>query len=249
MATTTVIAEAVSAIMSYIYILKNVPELRLSKYEFVIDRPLLKKTLSYGSVTALQQACQPVGKLMIQGCVNTLGVDVIAAYNAVTRVDDFAFTPEQSISHGITTYVAQNRGAGRKENIRNGFRSGIRLEFIYWIIICCVTLLLNKSIMGLFATGDDKSVIVSIGGQYLTTMAFFYIFPAFTNGIQGYFRGMGNMKITLLCTFIQTSLRVVFTFILVPLTGIYGICFACAAGWTAMLLYEVPYYFHSRKSS
>ena len=83
-----------------------------------MDRLLLKKTLQYGSVTAMQQACQPVGKLMIQGAVNTLGVDTIAAYNAVTRVDDFAFTPEQSISHGIT-FVAQNRGAQKKERIFN----------------------------------------------------------------------------------------------------------------------------------
>ena len=39
---------------------------------------------------------------------------MIAAFNAVRRIDDYAFTPEQSISHGITTFVAQNRG-GRQE--------------------------------------------------------------------------------------------------------------------------------------
>ena len=38
----------------------------------------MKLTLQQGSVTALQQACQPVGKLLIQGCVNGLGVEAIA---------------------------------------------------------------------------------------------------------------------------------------------------------------------------
>ena len=95
--------------------------------------------------------------------------------------------------------------------------------------------------------GSDAQEIIEIGGQYLTTMAFFYLFPAFTNGVQGFFRGLGRMKVTLLATFIQTSLRVIFTYILVPRVGIYGICFACAIGWSVMLLYEIPLYLANRK--
>lgn len=246
-AVTTVLAEAVSAGLSMAYIYKKIPDLRLGRSEWSMDGRLLKKTLQYGSVTALQQACQPVGKLMIQGAVNTLGVDTIAAYNAVTRVDDFAFTPEQSISHGITTFVAQNRGAKKEARIQPGFVRGLRLEFAYWILICVLTLLLHRPIMMLFVSGEGAEGMVEIGSQYLVTMAFFYLFPAFTNGIQGFFRGMGNMNVTLLCTFIQTSLRVIFTFLLVPHMGIYGVCFACAIGWSAMLLYEVPYYFYYKK--
>lgn len=246
-AITTVIAEAVSAILSLIYIYKNVPALSLKLNEFKIEKNLLKTTLQYGSVTALQQACQPIGKLLIQGSVNTLGVDVIAAYNAVTRVDDFAFTPEQSISHGITTYVAQNRGAGKENRIRKGFRQGLFLEFLYGIFICITVLLLNRLIVSLFIKDENAENIIMIGSQYLTTMAFFYFLPAFTNGIQGFFRGMGNMQVTLIATFIQTSLRVIFTVILVPQFGIYGISFACAIGWSIMLLYEVPYYFYFMK--
>ena len=81
-AVTTVAAEAVSAGLSVWYVYQKIPLLRLERGEFVMDRGLLKTTLQYGSVTALQQSCQPVGKVLIQGAVNTLGVDVIAAYNA-----------------------------------------------------------------------------------------------------------------------------------------------------------------------
>lgn len=245
-ATTTVVAEAVSAILSLVYLYRKIPELRLKPSEYRIDGNMLKETLQYGGITALQQSVQPIGKLLIQSSVNTLGVDVIAAYNAVTRVDDFAFTPEQSISHSITTYVAQNRGAKKQERIRAGFREGMLLEAAYWVCICAAVLLLHRPIMWLFV-GSDAQEIIEIGGQYLTTMAFFYLFPAFTNGVQGFFRGMGRMKVTLLATFIQTSLRVIFTYILVPRVGIYGICFACAIGWSVMLLYEIPLYLANRK--
>lgn len=247
-AVTTVAAEAVSAGLSVWYVYQKIPLLRLERGEFVMDRGLLKTTLQYGSVTALQQSCQPVGKVLIQGAVNTLGVDVIAAYNAVTRIDDFACLPEQSISHGIATFVAQNRGAQKPERMKKGFGRGLLLEFGYWIGICAVVLLIRNTVLKLFVTGESAEAIAVIGGQYLAIMAFFYIFPAFTNGFQGFYRGMGMMKMTLLGTFIQTSLRVIFTWLLTPSMGISGVAFACAAGWSVMLLVEIPYYFHLQRS-
>ncbi len=242
-AVTTVIAEALSAVLCLIYVYRKIPELRLSPVEFKIDKDLLKQTLQYGGVTALQQSCQPIGKLLIQGAVNPLGVDVMAAFNAVTRVDDYAFTPEQSIAAGITTFVAQNSGAEKEERIRSGFRAGLLLEFLYWIFICVTAFCLREPIMRLFVTGANAGV-VEIGCRYLGIMAFFYILPAFTNGVQGYFRGRKNMKMTLLGTFIQTSLRVVFVYLLVPRYGIIGVPFACAIGWTVMLMVEIPCYFY-----
>ena len=239
-AVTTVVAEAASAVLCIIYVYRKIPMLQLRRGEFTMDRQLLRQTLRYGSITALQQSCQPIGKLLIQGAVNPL--DMIAAFNAVNRIDDYAFTPEQSISHGITTFVAQNRGAGRKERIRKGFRRGLMLEACYWVFICITITLFRRPLMGLFVTAGNEG-IVALGSSYLGLMALFYVFPAFTNGIQGFFRGMGNMSVTLLGTFVQTSLRVVFVYLLTPGIGLLGVAYACAIGWSVMLLVEVPYYF------
>lgn len=244
-AVTTVIAEAASAVLCILYVYRRIPMLQLKPAEFRIDCGLLKKTLQYGGITALQQSCQPIGKLLIQGAVNPMGVNVIAAFNAVNRIDDYAFTPEQSISHGITTFVAQNRGAGRTDRIRQGFRAGLRLEFGYWILIGLTITALKEPLMRLFVTGSNPE-IVALGCQYLALMAVFYIFPGFTNGIQGYFRGMGNMTMTLIGTLVQTSLRVVFVYLLTPVMGLKGVAVACAVGWSVMLLVEVPVYWKHR---
>ncbi len=208
-----------------------------------VDRELLKQTLRYGSVTALQQSCQPVGKLLIQGAVNPMGVDVIAAFNAVNRIDSYAFTPEQSISNGITTFIAQNAGAKKEERIRKGFGTGLGLEVCYWVLICTVILVFRNPLMRLFVTGENRE-IVALGSGYLGLMAFFYVLPGFTNGFQGYFRGRKCMKMTLLGTFIQTGLRVIFVYVLTPGMGLNGVAYACAIGWSVMLLVEVPYYFY-----
>ena len=251
-AVTTVVAESVSAVLTWIYIKKRVPLLHPGKENFRIDPALLKKTLRYGGVTALQQACQPIGKLLIQGAVNPLGVDVIAAFQAVNRVDDFAFTPEQSISNGMTTFTAQNLGAeGTREQktrrIDDGLRTGLMMEFLYWIFIFLVVFLARNVLMKAFISGEGGRNVVELGSRYLKTMAFFYLLPAFTNGLQGYFRGLGKMGITLAGTFIQTSIRVAVTYLTAPVIGIYGVALACAAGWSAMLLFEVPYLIYVRK--
>lgn len=93
-----------------------------------------------------------------------------------------------------------------------------------------------------YNAADSVIAGLFIGARYLGAMAVFYLLPAFTNGFQGYFRGMGRLGVTLLGTLIQTSLRVVFTMLLAPRLGILGIAFACAGGWCVMLLVEVPLY-------
>lgn len=246
-AMTTTVSEVLSALLCFIYIYRRVPQLALRPRELKVDRQMLATTLSYGAVTALQQSVQPIGKLMIQGAVNSLGVATIAAYNACTKIDDFAYTPEQNISHAMTTFIAQNRGAGKKERAYKGFARGMLIETVYFLILASVVLALNKVLMHLFISGDGSQAVIAEGERYLFTMAFLYIFPAFTNGIQGFFRGVGKMKTTLVGTCIQASLRVIFTFVLVPYLGIVGICWACAIGWVCMLAFQIPYYFHTKR--
>ena len=242
-AVTTVFAEAVSAGLAMYHMRKSAPQLLPEHGQWKMDTPLLKQILRYGGPTALQQAIQPICKVLIQGQVNALGVNSIAAFNAVTRVDDFACIPAQSISSAMSTFIAQNRGAGKKERIRPGFRSGIRLEVCYWFFIGSVTLLLRRGFVGLFVTGNDASAVIDLGSRYLTVMALFYLFPALTNGMQGFFRGMGKMYTTMLGTFLQASIRAAAAFLLAPKFDITGIAFSCAIGWSAMLLFEIPYYF------
>ena len=116
--------------------------------------------------------------------MNALGVEVIAAFNAVTRIDDFACIPEQSIAQGITTYIAQNRGAGRQDRIRRGFAVGLGMEAAYWMLIGGVVTLFKTPLAAMFVTGEGADRVIALAVQYLGTMALFYLLPAMTNGFQ-----------------------------------------------------------------
>lgn len=242
-AVTTVVAEAASALLAAVYLARRVPELCPGHGQWRIRRDLLGPILRYGAVTAVQQAVQPICKVLIQGQVNALGVGAIAAFNAVTRVDDFAFTPEQSIATAITTYIAQNRGAGQTARIRRGFAVGLRLELGYWLLMGSLTLLLRRDILSLFVAGEGAADVIALGSTYLGCMAVFYALPALTNGFQGFYRGMGKMTTTLIGTCLQAGLRAAAAAVLAPRVGLPGIAFACAFGWCVMLAFEVPYYF------
>ena len=216
----TVAAEGISALLCARHIYRKIPLLHLGLRELKIDRRLLGETISSGAITALQQACQPIGKALIQSVMNAQGVSVIAAFNAVSRVDDFACIPEQSISSSMMTCIAQNRGAGEHARVGETLRRGMMIEAAYGVLICAAVLLVKEPVMRLFAAQDSMQM-VSMGVDYLTLMAFFYILPGITNGIQGYFRGMGEMKTTLVATFIQISIRALVVAVLVPLSLIH----------------------------
>ena len=110
-AVSTVISEALCCIFCMIYVQKKVPLLQLGKKWLIFDRSLLKRTIAYGWASAMQQATVQLGKIGVQAIVNTMGVSVAAAFTAVNRIDDFAYTPEQNIAHAMTALMAQNKGA------------------------------------------------------------------------------------------------------------------------------------------
>lgn len=91
----------------------------------------------------MQQATVQLGKIGIQAIVNTMGVSVSAAFAVVNRIDDFAYTPEQNIAHAMTALMAQNKGAGKIDRMKEGFRCGIILETIYGILIFIICLRLQ----------------------------------------------------------------------------------------------------------
>ena len=243
----TVLSEALSCLLCIIYIQKKVPVLRLGKKWLVFDKSLLGKTISYGWASAMQQATVQLGKLGIQAIVNSMGVAIAAAFAVVNRIDDFAYTPEQNIGHAMTALMAQSKGAGKKDRLKEAFKSGLKIEFIYGVIIFLVCFLLANPLMRLFTNDPD---VIRHGVTYLRLISVMYLLPAATNGIQGYFRGIGDLKITLISSFVNMGVRVVVAAILVFLFSlqIEALPYSYLAGWIGMLVAELPLLIRSYKN-
>lgn len=238
-AISTVLSEALCCLFCVIYIQKKVPILRLGRKWLVFDASLLKKTIAYGWASAMQQATVQMGKIAIQALVNTMGVSVAAAFAVVNRIDDFAITPEQNIAHAMTALMAKNKGAGKNDRMREGFRCGMILEIVYGVAVMVICLVFAGELMALFVKDEE---VIGHGVIYLHLIAVMYILPAITNAIQGFFRGIGDLKVTLMSSFTNMAVRVIAAapMILLWNFGIEALPYSYLAGWVAMLLVETP---------
>lgn len=233
----TVIAQGVSSVLCIIYVYIKIPLIRLKPKELVLDRPLLRRTIQYSWVSALQQTCLYIGKLLVQGVVNPFGTDAIAAYNSVTRVDAFVLSPGDSFAASVATYSAQNKGAEKWDRIIEGYKKSNVIITVYSIATAVIVFFGAAKIMNLFVSSYEKEVIL-IGVRYLKLMSIFYVLSGFCNIFQGFFRGVGKLRITLIATIMQISTRVALSYIFAPYVGISSVCYAVAVGWVLMVTYE-----------
>ena len=244
----TVLSEALCCLFCLGYIKKKVPLLCLGEKWKVFDRAVLGRTFSYGITSALQQMCVQLGKICVQTIVNVQGVAFIAAFTAINRVDDFAMTPQQNIAHASTTFMAQNRGAGKMLRMKQGVYCTILLETIYTAAVLVIVFGFSRQIMELFV-GNDSEEVVTLGISYLELIAFMYVMPAATNIIQGFFRGLGDLKVTLISTILNMSARFFSAWIMIHIMhgGFDRLAWANFFGWIAMLAFQIPMITHRWK--
>ena len=234
----TVIAQALSALLCAWLLRRNEPVLFASRGDFSPDRGLFMRTLRFSAPSAMQQAGIYVGKLLVQSAVNPLGVSAIAAFNAVNRIDDYALIPERDIANGETVLVAQNRGANQPDRMRRGFFTAMAFEVAYGLIVSIAVFTLAAPLMRLFVDPGETEVI-RLGTRYLRLMGLFYILPGITNGLQGYMRALGKLKLTMMVTYGQMFTRATCTYLLIGAMGLDAVPVACAAGWVMMTVWEV----------
>ena len=234
----TVISQALSAALCALLIRRFAEPLRLGRGDLVVENSLLRRTIHYSYATALQQAGVYVGKLLVQGMVNPLGVSAIAAFNAVNRVDDYALIVERDIGSGIMVMTAQNHGARKPERMLGGLRAGLVMEALYGAAVSAGVFCLATPLVSLFVDAGETQVI-QLGTRYLHLMGFFYFMPGITNGLQGYMRGVGKMNLTMYVTYTQMLTRALFTYLLIGSMGMDAVPLACVAGWLVMMVWEV----------
>ncbi len=130
--------------------------------------------------------------------------------------------------------------------MRAGFRSGLIIETCYGVFVFLVCFLFAKPLMSIF-TGDPE--VTAHGVKDLHLISFMYLLPAWTNGIQGSFRGIGDLKITLISSFVNMGFRVIaaFPMILIAKMGIEALPYSYLYGWVAMLAVELPLLIRSYK--
>ena len=229
----TVLAQVSTCIITYIYVQITVKELRLGLKDMVVKKRLLIRTFKDGIITAIQQAVPPLGKTLIIAKVNTLGVAAVAANGIISRIDNFAILPAQNIGLGIMTYVAQCRGAKRDDLIYDIFKKGAVLEMGFAAIIFAILFFFKYDIMVALSPRGSVEVI-ELGNSYLHIMAFGYFLVGLVNTLQCFFRGMGNMSLTLYGSLINIFVKIWVVYQFIDILKFDSVAWGTILGWVLM---------------
>ena len=242
----TVLAQVSTCIITYIYVQITVKELRLGLKDMVVKKRLLIRTFKDGIITAIQQAVPPLGKTLIIAKVNTLGVAAVAANGIISRIDNFAILPAQNIGLGIMTYVAQCRGAKRDDLIYDIFKKGAVLEMGFAAIIFAILFFFKYDIMVALSPRGSVEVI-ELGNSYLHIMAFGYFLVGLVNTLQCFFRGMGNMSLTLYGSLINIFVKIWVVYQFIDILKFDSVAWGTILGWVLMNTFGYIMYRYHKK--
>lgn len=237
-ACSTVFCQIFSTVWLMWYVEKRVEPLRLKRQDLCFDSRLARILLGYAWAAALQQAVVMMGRLLVQGMLTPLGDTAVTGYNMSLRVEQFLFCFSAGISAAMVVGVSQNLGCGNRGRVRKFFFTGEATELVLVAVTGTLVHFLAPQIIGLFTTNAD---VVAAGARYTGTMAFLYAFSYVCEAVQGFFRGIGRLRLTMLASLMQVVTRVVLSYFLIPLWGIYGVCASVATGWILLTLVEGGY--------
>lgn len=234
----TVLSQALSAGLCLIYLMCRDRDLLCTRYECHFEKNLVKRTLVFGFSSALHQSTLYIGKIFVQGAVNTLGTPGIAAYTAATRIEGFANSFGTSVGQAISVFVSQNTGAGNHRRVRDGLKQGMGIGVVMGIAFSILMAVIAAPGMGVFFdSGEDAAI--GYGVAYLRQIALFYILCFTGNNFVGYFRGVGKVYVPLIATTLHISIRVLLSWLLAPSMGLRAVAVATGVGWMAMTVYQV----------
>ena len=241
----TVLAQLLSVALCLLYLARRYPQLLFRREDRRLDRGLLRRTVSYGAVSALHQSSLYIGKLLVQGAVNSMGTPMISAYTATTRIEGFANSFGDSGAQAVSVFTAQNTGAGEERRVREGFRTSFLMMLALGAVMSVLLYAAAPAAIALLA-GETSSFTQTNGVAYLRMVGCFYILCFLGNTFVGYFRGRGQVTVPVYGTIIQISARVILSYALIRPMGLSGVALATGLGWVLVVSFHSLMYWRTR---
>ena len=233
----TVIAQGLSAVISFCLLLRLIKTFaeetdadtgKRKLYDFSMLGNMIKVAIP----SMVQQSIVSIGMLLVQSVVNGFGSSVLAGYTAGMRIESICIVPMIATGNAVSTFTAQNLGAGAPERVRKGYLAGVKMVAAFAVLICLVLTVFHGPIINAVLEEGSDAAAFATGNDYLTFIAFFFICIGMKAVTDGVLRGAGDVVVFTLANLINLGIRVSFAFGFAGIIGVEAVWFAVPMGWS-----------------
>ena len=242
----TVIAQGISALLCFIYILRKYPILHLKKEDFRISFHSFGRLLALGIPMGLQFSITAIGTIIVQGAVNVYGEIYMAGFAAAGKLQNIIATVFTAFGATIATYVGQNRGAGKMDRVKAGVKYTQVMVLAWSVVTMALVFFFGKYMMLLFVSASETEVI-DVAVIYFHTVFWCYPFLGSIFIYRNTLQGMGYGLVPMLGGVFELVARSAIVMAVAGRTSFAGVCLSDPAAWIAALIPLVPYYIYTMK--
>lgn len=219
----TLIAQGLCAVASLLVLLRRMRRMPCEPEKQGVKLPLfhmvaVKRIAQIGLPSMLQQSLVSLSMMMMQGLVNSFGKVLVAGYTAATKIDSLAMLPNMNISNAMSSFTAQNIGAGKYERVKEGLKACLLMVAVFSLLITVIIFLFGNQLLSLFLDPGDASGAMGYGLAYMHTVSLFYILMGLLFVPNGMLRGAGDMAAFTFSSMANLFSRVGIAYALVYLT-------------------------------
>lgn len=249
-AVATVLAQGLSAVISFGILMKSLKRYQEENEEKrqLFSGAMLGNMVKVAIPSMLQQSIVSIGMLLVQSVVNGYGSSVLAGYTAGTRIESICIVPMIASGNAVSTFTAQNLGAGKPERVKKGYLAAVRMVASFAVIICLSLGLFHEGIISSFLEAGSGQAAFETGNAYLSFIAFFFVFIGLKAITDGVLRGAGDVLVFTLANLINLSIRVTFAFAMSPILGVQAVWIAVPIGWAVNFLISFVRYLSGKWS-
>lgn len=229
----TLIAQGISAVVAFLLFVREMKQYQGEKGDTRFDKEEFSSMSRIALPSILQQSTVSIGMMLVQSVVNSFGAEMLAGFSAAMRIESICIVPMAAMGNVMSSFTAQNLGAGKQERVVKGYHTGYGIVFGFGIILCVILEFFYQPLIGMFLGEEGTALAISTGTDYLRFIGWFFTFIGLKMITDGLLRGAGDMKMFTVANLVNLSIRVIMAVTLAPVFGIAMVWYAVPVGWAA----------------
>lgn len=241
----TVLSQTISFVVTLLFIIFKVPELRVSREHFTFDPKLLWNLFTTGMSFALMFTIVNIGSFILYSAINGFGKTTIAAHTTARKIVEFCFMSVTNLSSAMATFASQNHGAKKHDRVVEGLKKSILASFVLCTLMIIIIYAFGSNLTAALS-GSENPTVLSLSVKYLRfNLPFFYALSILCV-TRTTMQGLGSKIAPLICSFMELLCKVFCALYLSKRLGYNGIIVCEPMSWVICAIFIMVVFFTNK---